>query len=346
VAKDIRLWEVSPGEQLKELPTNKLDLEDRLERWLEDDITLVSEDLLVIGKQVETAYGIFIDLLCIDINGDTLVVELKKDKTPRDVVAQALDYGSWVKDLSNDDITEMAKDYLHTRKDLTFEDAFRQKFGEDLPEIINENHSMLVVAASLDSQTERIIEYLSDYYHVGINSLTFQYFKDEAGRELIGRVFLLDPAEVQQRAGTRPTAKRSHGTGPDWTRYDVSVSGVTKESLNKRRAMLFVAGELCNKGVSPEQIPQIISRNPHRVWRVVEGVFESGEFERLLGQKCDEKGERLDLGRWFYADDELIHIEDRTYALSKMWGDPNWTKAMQALQSAFPEYNITFDPVD
>jgi uncharacterized protein YeaO (DUF488 family) len=205
--KDIRMWEVAPGERLKELATNKLDLEDRLEQWLEDDITLISEGILVIGRQVETAYGKFIDLLCVDANGDLMVVELKRDMTPRDVVAQALDYGSWVKDLSNEDVTEIADEYF-SRKELRFEDAFRQKFGEDLPDTINDEHSMLIVAAGLDPQTERIIEYLSGYHHVGINSLTFQYFKDESGRELIGRVFLIDPDEVQQRAEASTTSKR------------------------------------------------------------------------------------------------------------------------------------------
>jgi len=40
-----------------------------------------------------------------------------------------------------------------------------------------------------------------------------------------------------------------------------------------------------------------------------------------------------------------IH-EDETFALTKMWGDPTWINAMQALKSAFPEFNIEFDPVD
>ena len=38
----------------------------------------------------------YIDLLAIDADGNLHVLELKRDKTPRDVVAQVLDYGSWV----------------------------------------------------------------------------------------------------------------------------------------------------------------------------------------------------------------------------------------------------------
>jgi RecB family endonuclease NucS len=55
----------------------------RIQSWLEKDISLISSDLLIIGREVETAYGGFIDLLCLDRNGDVVIVELKRDKTPR-----------------------------------------------------------------------------------------------------------------------------------------------------------------------------------------------------------------------------------------------------------------------
>jgi len=52
-------------------------------------------DLLIIGRQAPTGFGGLIDLLALDAEGRVHVLELKPDRTPRDVVAQALDYGSW-----------------------------------------------------------------------------------------------------------------------------------------------------------------------------------------------------------------------------------------------------------
>lgn len=49
----------------------------------------------MLDRQVETDYGTFIDILALDGEGVRHVIELKRDKTPRDIVAQALDYGSW-----------------------------------------------------------------------------------------------------------------------------------------------------------------------------------------------------------------------------------------------------------
>ncbi len=43
------------GDTRQELKSTVLDLEARLEGWLENDIGMLAPDLLIIGKQVETA---------------------------------------------------------------------------------------------------------------------------------------------------------------------------------------------------------------------------------------------------------------------------------------------------
>jgi len=205
--EDIRLWKILEGDTLKEINRSKLNEEGRLEKLLEGDISTISDDLLVVGRQVGTDYGGWIDLLCLNRKADLVIVELKRDKTPREVTAQSLDYASWIKDLSNEKITEIANNYLGDKGPL--EEAFKRKFGDDLPEILNENHEMLIVASEIDSSSERIIKYLSDSYGVRINAATFQYFRDSDGKELLARVFLMEPSEVERSAKTKATSKRS-----------------------------------------------------------------------------------------------------------------------------------------
>lgn len=195
----IRLWEVQDKDVLKEIGQSMLNMESRIECWLEQDISIVANDFLVIGRQVVTDFGGAIDLLCLDCNGNLVVIELKRDRTPREVTAQILDYASWVKELSNDRITELANRYLGEHGPL--EDAFRKRFQAELPETLNERHKMLIVASEYDTSSERIINYLSETYGVAINAVTFQYFRDSRGRELLARVFLIEPeqAEYQER---------------------------------------------------------------------------------------------------------------------------------------------------
>lgn len=205
MAEEVRLWRIHGGCNLREIPRSSLDMEARLEDWLAQDISILDAGLLVIGRQVETDFGGFIDLMCLDGAGDVVIVELKRDKTPREITAQVLDYGSWVKELSNDRITGIAEGYLGQGK---FEEAFKRRFGADLPETLNENHRLLIVGAEIDASSERIIKYLSDTYGVNINAATFQYFKDQDGSEFLARVFLLEPSQVELQSRTKGASKR------------------------------------------------------------------------------------------------------------------------------------------
>jgi RecB family endonuclease NucS len=61
--------------------------EGRLEDILDNDISILDQRFLVIGRQVVTAFGKFIELLAMDADGKLEVIELKRDRTPRKVVA-------------------------------------------------------------------------------------------------------------------------------------------------------------------------------------------------------------------------------------------------------------------
>jgi len=209
---EVRLWSVV-GDSLSELPRTRLNLEERLEAWLERDISILSHDLLVVGRQVETAYGGIIDLLCVDRKGDTVIVELKRDKTPREITAQALDYGAWVNELSHEALSALANRYLSS-KGTDLQQSFRARFGSDLPEVLNEGHSILILSALIDPNSERIIKYLSNVHGVNINAVTFSYFRAEQS-EFIARVFLLEPAEVEQRSRRSGESKRQPNLTPD-----------------------------------------------------------------------------------------------------------------------------------
>lgn len=174
---------------------------------MDEDISVLSNDLLVIDKQTITDFGGKIDLLCLNRKGDVVVVELKRDKTPREVTAQVLDYASWVKDLSREMILNIADNYLSS-KGLTLGEAFSKRFGLDLPEVLNESHSMLIVGSEIDASSERIVRYLSDEYGVDINVATFEYFKAENNDELLARVFLIEPSQVEYKTQTKGDSKR------------------------------------------------------------------------------------------------------------------------------------------
>lgn len=169
------------------------------------DISILNSDWLLIGRQVRTSYDKLIDLLAMDANGSIIVVELKRNKTPRDVVAQTIDYASWVADLSDSDIVDIYLDFAKSYhlEHQTLDGAFEAKFRTPLSDItINDSHQMVVVATSLDASTERIINYLNDYAQISINALFFAAFEDN-GQQYLSRAWMIDPDENQERAVTK-----------------------------------------------------------------------------------------------------------------------------------------------
>ncbi len=205
------LWRIDDGVQRVQ-PTH-IPTEEALETLIETSPAILGEPLLFIGRQVQTEHGKIIDLLGLDGDGAVHVVELKRDRTPRDVVAQALDYGSWVQKLDADDIRTIFERY---RPGVALETAFSERFGVALPETINDEHRLLIVAAELDSASERIVEYVASF-GVPINVAIFQHFTD-AGRSYLARSLLVSNDE----ASSPTTSKRS--TGEAWNGQDWYVS--------------------------------------------------------------------------------------------------------------------------
>ena len=98
MASEIKLWQLHEG-KLQDVNDSSFateHLEKELEDLIEKNSTLLGDDLIIIDRQREIrSVGIF-DLLCIDAGGKFVIVELKRDQTPREAVAQALHYASWL----------------------------------------------------------------------------------------------------------------------------------------------------------------------------------------------------------------------------------------------------------
>lgn len=204
------VWRIDEGEP-KKIVFGSLADEAQLEDVLDNKIEMLDLDLMVVGRQVPTAFGKVIDLLGIDANGDLHIIELKRDKTPRDVVGQVLDYASWVRDLGYDDVVEI----FSARSESAFESAFDDHFGTNPPEGINESHHMVIVASELDPSTERIVGYLSNEHGISINAVLFRHFSDD-GHEYLARTWLVDPTVAAVAKSKKGSKAREPWNGQDF----------------------------------------------------------------------------------------------------------------------------------
>ena len=203
MAVEIAIWRMTDAGP-HQLASSPLDFEQRLEDMLTEDPSMSGTDLLIIGRQVPTSYGGYIDLLALDADGRAHVLELKRDRTSRDVVAQALDYGSWVQGLGLEDLEQIYLD--HQGGEAPLGEAFAERFDSPLPDVVNAEQQFTIIASELDPTSDRIVEFLAESYGVPINAVFFRHFIDD-GREYLARMWLLDPQQTEDKA-VRPSRSK------------------------------------------------------------------------------------------------------------------------------------------
>ncbi len=172
---EMAIWRMTEAGPVP-LAYGSLDLESRLEDMIVANPSLTGIDLLVVGRQVRTDFGGNIDVLAIDVDGHVHVLELKRGRTPRDVVAQALDYGSWAQGLTIDQVSAVYAE----QNDGTLDEAFAHRFGVPVPDLFNSDQQLTIVASELDAASDRIVSYLAEQYSVPINAVFFRHFADGA----------------------------------------------------------------------------------------------------------------------------------------------------------------------
>lgn len=227
------LWTVGPNPQ--EVSQAMLATEQQLEDMIVAAPRILSDEWMLIGRQEDTGHGGRIDLLAIAPDGSLVLVELKRDRTPRDVVAQSLDYAAWVEDLEADDLAAI---YGRFKAGQSLSADFKARFGQSLnEETLNETHQIVVVAASLDASTERIVGYLNRR-GIPINVLFFSVFQ-QGEQKLLSRAWLIDPVDVQVQAAG---AGKAGETEPWNGEFYVSFGESTDRNWNEAIQHGFVSG--------------------------------------------------------------------------------------------------------
>lgn len=207
------IWKI--GHTVEKIPFVPLALESKLQAALEQNLGILDPGLMLVGRQVRTENNKFIDLLAMDSEGHLHVIELKRGLTPRDVVAQALDYAAWVRKLGHEDVGRI---YSEHHAGASFADGFRDTFDAVVPETLNASHQLTIVASDIDPSTERIVQYLVDY-GVPINVAFFRHFM-VADDAFLVRSWLIDPDEAAEQAERRDTNKKQQ----PWNGQDYYVA--------------------------------------------------------------------------------------------------------------------------
>lgn len=203
MATQIQTWQITDGQLnriSKRLADNGRTEAFDLESWIASNPSIIEDDLLIIGRQVQTKSGP-LDLLGINRRGSLVIIELKRDKLPREVLAQAIDYASDVASWTVDKLSEVCVKY--TGKSL--EDNVAETFPDVNLESLNVNEvqRIILVGFAVEASLERMINWLSNAYHFDINAVVLHYIVTSSGDELLAKTAVISEEVAEQRVRSR-----------------------------------------------------------------------------------------------------------------------------------------------
>jgi hypothetical protein len=199
-------WEIGEDARPVRLSAGQIDLERHLEDWIEHDVGIAADDVLLIGRQVVTSFGTQLDLLGIDAEGNLVIIELKRGRTLRETVAQALEYAAWASKLTYEEVVTLATNRFGSGD--AFRQAFMDQLGMSLPDTLNSGQRILLVAPEIADSTAAVIEYLSDTYQVPINAVSFDLFTIE-NRQILVHQFVVNEAATPMPASRKQQPSRT-----------------------------------------------------------------------------------------------------------------------------------------
>lgn len=185
--QSIILWRVNdrdPSARAELLGSvDQAETEEKLERLLLSNPGLLSDGLVLVGRQNPTAGGP-LDLLGVDADGRLVVFELKRGVLTRDAVAQVLDYVSDLDELDAEGRAQHVQDYSG-RCDVEKIDDFRAWYDEHFSagnDAFMQTPRAVLVGLGADDRARRMVDFLATR-GIDISLLTFHGFR--AGGDLL-----------------------------------------------------------------------------------------------------------------------------------------------------------------
>lgn len=123
-----------------------------IQEWIEKEPSVFGEELLVIAKEYELPSRVRLDLLAIDVDGNLVIIELKRDDSGSSVDWQAIKYASYCAAFSNEDIYRIYASYLQMDEDEA-KDRIENFISNSLDDL-NSEKSQRIILVSRDFHSD------------------------------------------------------------------------------------------------------------------------------------------------------------------------------------------------
>ena len=204
---------------LKPTGFSDLDLRERfdIQEWIEKSPEILGEDLLVIGKEVTLPSSKRLDLLCIDKQGQLVIIELKRDDSGSSVEWQAIKYASYCSKLLPEELFKQYATYLN-KTDSEAAKAIEEFIDEDI-DGLNREQRIILAARAFNSEVISAVLWLREY-GVNIQCTRLAPYLDADGELFIKPETIIPLPEAKDYIERKEFKNRASAIiAADWTGY-------------------------------------------------------------------------------------------------------------------------------
>jgi len=190
---------------LDRIEKTEITTEKNLEQYLiqAEGAEIGNVEILYVDQQGSPGEGGIFDIVGVDYQGNVVVIELKRDRTPRDIVAQALEYAASIR----------AEDYEHLNKryqeftnndDISLRNKHTEFFDRDDPlseREFNTDQRLLLVGREFNDLSLDMADFLREH-GIDVICVSYSAFSDNSDSlrllttESIRRPLAKEPSSV------------------------------------------------------------------------------------------------------------------------------------------------------
>jgi hypothetical protein len=215
-------------DDMTRIPETELQSEQNLEQRLvrTDGAEIGEVEVLYVGRQGSPGEGGIFDLLGLDEQGNAVIVELKRDRAPRDIVAQALEYASEIRNVGYDYLDDRYREFLRDEQgysDPTEIPSLRMAHADyfDLDDPLSEREfnaeqRLVVVGTDFGDVSLNMADFLREH---GIDVVAVEYstYRTDEGVEL------LTTDGIRRPLSEEPTSPSSTSDAVDYSEFIFAV---------------------------------------------------------------------------------------------------------------------------
>lgn len=318
-----------------------------LQAFLRDEIEALGQGLFVLAEE----YGNWeksrrrIDLLCLDDDGNLVVIELKRTEDGGHMELQAVRYAAMVSKMTFPEAVHAHSEFLK-RLGRGSEDAEQNildhlGWGEPQEENFASDVKLILASAEFSDELITAVMWLNEH-DIDIRCIRLKPFRMD--NKIILNVEQIIPlpeaADYQIRIRAKERLERQEKSqGRDLTKYRLFIKDREIPNLPKLRLAYHIVRAAVDGGAAPRSV-----LSGRGCWVSVDGELDRDAFLDMAREHRDEDSPGAKIRDFFTEEDELIKFDGKTFALrSNMWG-PNTLPELNRIIDEFDLDDVRFEP--